>query len=231
VSGFHGFPPEAPAFLAALAANNDTGWFAAHKADFETLVQAPLRHLLSALSPSMLTIDPAFETDPRGGALSRVRRDTRFSRDKSPYRVTQWISFKRRGKAWPTRPTFFLEITPSTYRCGMGYFAASPATMNRLRDIVASGPDRLVAGMAAARAAGFDLEGTRYRRPRHPAGLPPEAEEWFNFKTLYLSRQRPIDPLLFSSALATDTETRFMALAPLYDLMLKADRPCEAGPV
>ncbi|MGE5477921.1 MAG: DUF2461 domain-containing protein [Bacteroidales bacterium] len=216
MSDFTGFPSELPDFLGRLAANNERAWFLDHKRDYEEKVREPLRRLVEALAPAMRDIDPAFDCDPRGAAVSRINRDVRFSRDKSPYRINQWICFKRPGEGWQERPAYFLEIGPAGWRHGMGTYAAPPAVMKAVRARILALPERFAAEVRAAAEAGFEVEGEAYRRPSVPAGLPSEVEPWFRLKNAYLVRNRPLEPLLFSSDLIDDLRTRWQAVAPLY---------------
>ena len=87
----------------------------------------------------MRSIDPEIEVAP-GRAVSRVFRDTRFSKDKSPYKTSHWITFKRPRKNWQNFPAFFFEISPDTYRYGMGFFSADRATMDRFREGLETNP-------------------------------------------------------------------------------------------
>src|SRR5262245_50342555 len=73
-SPFAGFTREAFTFFANLSKNNNKEWFLAHKETFERACQAPLKALTAAL-------DPPLGSD----RLSRIYRDIRFSKDKSPY--------------------------------------------------------------------------------------------------------------------------------------------------
>ncbi len=73
---FAGFPREAFAFFSKLANNNNREWFQPRKEEYEQACQAPLRMLTVALDP------------PLGSSrLTRIYRDIRFSKDKSPYRT------------------------------------------------------------------------------------------------------------------------------------------------
>lgn len=222
MSAFAGIPPQALTFLAELAANNETAWFNRHKEEYRDLIQTPLRRLLTALTPAMQAVDPGFDTNPMGAAVSRIRRDVRFSRDKSPYRIKQWISFKRPGEGWQDRPCFFLGFTPGGYRYGMGYYAASPATMAAVRAAIAARPHDFATAMEQASESGFTLSGETYRRPRLPkdnADLPPSVLSWFEMKTAFLCHDRPVEPLLHSADLAENVSARLTRLAPLYHLL------------
>lgn len=213
---FSGIPREAPRFLAQLAASNRRDWFEDHKAEYQALVATPMRALVAALAPAMLDIDPGFTIDPRRGAVSRIHRDTRFSRDKSPYRVNQWLVFKRPVEGWQDRPAYFMQFGPADYAYGMGFYQATPATMTALRDAIRRTPDRFAAAVVAAETTGLRLEGEPYRRPKPADGLPPVAAEWFSRKSVYLIAERPIDDSLFAPMLAERLATVFAALAPLY---------------
>lgn len=223
MTDFPGFSLQAPAFLAELAANNETGWFNARKDEYRDLIQTPLRQLFVAMTPAMLEIDPGFDASPMGGAISRIRRDTRFTRDKSPYRVKQWMSFRRAGEGWQDRPAFFLAFAPGGYRYGMGFYAASPATMTAIRNAILARPTPFAEAMAAASEAGFALEGEAYRRSRLPKGaeetLPDPLRPWFGLKSGHLRRERPMEPQFFSPDLAGELIERLGKLAPLYHLL------------
>lgn len=233
MTDFPGFSPQAPAFLAELAANNETGWFTPRKDEYRDLIQTPLRRLFVAMTPAMLEIDPGFDPNPMGGAVSRIRRDTRFSRDKSPYRIKQWMSFRRAGEGWQDRPAFFLAFAPGGYRYGMGFYAASPATMTAIRNAIAAHPSPFAAAMAEAEAAGFVLAGESYRRSRLPKGkeeeIPVSLHGWFGQKSVHLVRERPMEPQFFSPGLADELIRRLTKLVPLYRLLsaqsVPADRP------
>jgi len=160
--------------------------------------------------------------DPRGIAVSRIHRDIRFSRDKSPYRANQWIAFRHRDRDWPSRPAFFLEFRPDGYRYGMGYYAATPATMRAVRARIGARTARFLDALASAHDAGFSLAGEPYRRVRVPEGIPAEVQQWHRLKSAYMVRNRPIDNTFFSRELAGEVERGFTAAAPLYAFLAEA---------
>ena len=225
---FAGFSPEALAFLRALAANNDREWFAGRKADYERLIQTPQCALLAALAPAMRTIDPQFETSPRGGAVSRIHRDTRFSKDKQPYRIKQWITFRRRSEIWADRPAYFVGFDLEGYSWGMGFYQASPATMAALRAHIASNPARLQALMATVRGLGFDLKGEYYKRPQSKLELSEDIADFNRMKTTYICQTRSFDDVFFSELLADIVQAGFVATAELYHYLMGVAEQQEA---
>ncbi len=90
------FSKQTLAFLSALAENNTREWFEVHKQDYEDLVRAPALDFISDMANEMPAISKHFRAVPKkvGGSLMRVQRDTRFSRDKTPYKTNIGIHFR-----------------------------------------------------------------------------------------------------------------------------------------
>jgi uncharacterized protein (TIGR02453 family) len=87
VSGFEGFAPEALRFLADLREHNEREWFQAHRDEYESLLLEPARDLVEALGAELGRFTGGVPADPRvGRSIMRINRDTRFSRDKRPYK-------------------------------------------------------------------------------------------------------------------------------------------------
>ena len=91
-STFTGFRPETIQFLADLAANNERDWFQPRKAEFERLLKEPLEALCVALEEQFRARGIPLHADPAKSPF-RIYRDTRFSKDKSPYKTAVSASF------------------------------------------------------------------------------------------------------------------------------------------
>jgi uncharacterized protein (TIGR02453 family) len=219
-STFPGFPRQTPEFLRDLAANNRKAWFEAHRDQYATLLQDPLRHLAAALAAPLLAIDPDLATLP-GKVVSRIHRDTRFSRDKSPYKTTMWLTFKRPLKEWQDAPVFFFELAPDAYRYGMGFYAASRETMDALRRVIDTRPGAFRKAVAFLKNQDrFVVEGESYRRLLRE-GLPPDLASWYQRKNIYLVCNRQDVDGLFSQNLVSELSTGFNVLAPFYHWLRK----------
>jgi len=225
---FGGIPLAAETFLGELAANNTVEWFAARKAAYESQVRDPLRCLVDALAPAMSAIDPGLDASPTG-AVSRIRRDVRFSRDKSPFRVTQWIVFKRRRKDWTSRPAFFMECGPEACRAGMGFYGAGTRVMVALRELARERPGEYAQALEGAPEAGFVLAGDVYKRPRIPLDQPPCIQELHCRRNVFLSRTLDTREVFGNDGLAAMLETGFTAVAPLYGFWLRAAERATGG--
>lgn len=219
---FSGFSPATLRFLRDLAVKNNKVWFESHRALYEEYLIAPLKALVAGLGPFMLAIDPQFEVTPAvDKTISRIYRDTRFSRDKSLFKSNMWLTFKRPGKDWKESPAYFFEISADWYRYGMGFYSASRQTMANLRELILSRPDafgEIVKGYRKQRT--FDLRGEEYKK-LSAAVMPTEFEEWYRKKNMYLIRDCVPDRRLFSRRLADDLRRGFGRLADLYRFFLQ----------
>ena len=160
-NAFHGFSPHSLAFFEQLAAHNSKPWFEAHRDDYEEYLLEPLKELVSDLTPAMLALDPDLITTPAvDKTISRIYRDTRFSRNKSPYKTCLWITFKRRSPDWKSAPCFFFEISADLCRYGMGFYSAERTTMDNLRRFIETRPDEFRTAIACLAGQDiFNLEG------------------------------------------------------------------------
>lgn len=222
-------PAEARTFLLELRENNNAAWFAAHKPTYELAVLEPLRRLVQALAPALRAIDPGFDLSP-AGAVSRIRRDIRFSRDKSPFRSTLWLAFKRRSKEWTSRPAFFMEFGPEVFRHGMGFYSAGTRVMASLRALAQERPEAYADALESALCAGYALDGELYKRPRPPLDQPECVQELHRRRNVVLMRLPDPAEAFDNPQLAATLVTGFTAAAPLYRLWLEAaDRAAQGG--
>ena len=117
---FTGFKREAIQFLADLAAHNERAWFQPRKDEFERLLKRPLEALVAALDERFRERGIPLGADP-AKAPFRIYRDTRFAKDKSPYKTNIGASFP-----WVGGPGGGRELNAAERHAGGGYFHLSP---------------------------------------------------------------------------------------------------------
>ncbi len=221
IDNLNTFSKETIVFLKQLSANNNKPWFETHKSNYEKFVLQPLKNTVLSLSDSMLAIDPFFETRPTiNKTISGIYRDIRFSKDKSPFKTSFWITFKRPQKDWKDAPAYFFEISPETYRYGMGFYKATPKTMELFRAFVDNNMNdfkQLISLYGKQKT--FVLEGEKYKRTFNER-LPEYVQEWYQRKNFYLVCNRKIDKDLFSPKLFEDLRIGFEMLSDLYKFLL-----------
>lgn len=219
---FNGFSPQALDFFSNLGQNNNKAWFEEHRQNFEDYLMSPLKYLVSDLSDPMLAIDSDFVTMPAvDKTISRIYRDTRFTRNKSPYKTCLWITFKRYSPDWKDSPCYFFELTADTYRYGMGFYSASKETMDGIRRFIDSNPDKFKKAISVLdKQKTFVLEGERYKKILNPT-LPESLQEWYQRKNVYLIANCEAGPRLFTRGILDDLKEGFVLLSPLYEFLRK----------
>ena len=221
MSQFNGFTEDTLNFLKELKNNNNKIWFENNRERYEKVLLEPFKLLVCQLSPSMLKIDKDFETTPRvDKTISRIYRDTRFAKDKSPYRPNMWITFKRTSKEWKTYPAFFFELYYDWYRYGMGFYSANKIIMDRFRTKIENNIIDFKKTTSFLNDKIFLLEGEKYKRCIN-INLPDEIKEWYQRKTFYLVCNRKINNNIFSNKIISELKDGFMFLAPLYRFLME----------
>jgi len=164
------FSPEFFRFLRELARNNNREWFRRNKDRYERSVLEPAVRFVEQVGPQLKAISASVVADPRpyGGSVSRIYRDTRFSKDKTPYRTAVGIRFKHETalSSEDHLPGFVLHLAPGDCWVVAGVWHPAPPALKQIRDAIAakgSGWGRVlragvvVDGELAARApAGYD---------------------------------------------------------------------------
>lgn len=108
-------------YLRALEQNNDREWFHAHHDQYKQAAAA-FEQLVDALSAELAAHDPAILPRPAKELTFKLNRDTRFSRDKSPYNPAFRAHIGPKGKL-PVPVGYYLTIRPGGSFLGGGLFA------------------------------------------------------------------------------------------------------------
>lgn len=170
---FPGFPPEARRFFRQLRRNNNRDWFLAHKDVFEQKVKLPMVGLVRALAGEVRKFAPEIETEP-SKAIYRIYRDTRFSRDKSPYKTQIAASFNQRGLARHASAGLYFHISAEEVLIAGGMYMPGSAELRAVRSRTAKRPEELrkIVGGQKFRKLFGGLEGEQLKRV--PAGYPAD---------------------------------------------------------
>jgi uncharacterized protein (TIGR02453 family) len=88
------FSQETFRFFRELGRNNHKPWMDENRERYRAVLVEPLRELLERLTPAARKLNPQFAVGGRVGEnFSRINRDIRFARDKSPYRTQMYLFF------------------------------------------------------------------------------------------------------------------------------------------
>ena len=136
------FTPRLFAFLRDLADNNDRDWFKAHQDDFESYVREPALDFVNDFAGPLKKISPHFVADSRtvGGSLFRIQRDTRFSKDKTPYKLNTGLQFRHIAAKDAHAPGFYMHLQPGECFIGVGLWRPESKVAYTIREAIAENP-------------------------------------------------------------------------------------------
>jgi uncharacterized protein (TIGR02453 family) len=123
-------------FLSSLAGNNTREWFLEHKQEYEDLVRTPALDFISDMGNVLPVISPHFRALPKkvGGSLMRVQRDTRFGRDKTPYKINIGIQFRHGVGKDIHAPGYYVHISPDECFVGVGLWRPDADVLFKIRE-------------------------------------------------------------------------------------------------
>jgi uncharacterized protein (TIGR02453 family) len=154
--------------LTELADNNEREWFKINKHRYESHVLDPALEFINAMGPRIEKISPHFIAIGKrmGGSLMRVYRDTRFSKDKTPYKTNVGIQFRHELSKDAHAPGFYLHIQPKNCFIGAGIWRPDSGSLAAIRAGIADGPGKWKRARDAKRfAESFRFGGDSLKRP------------------------------------------------------------------
>ncbi len=173
---FTGFPPATLKFLKELEKNNNREWFQANKSRYEDVVLEPALDFIATMGPKLAAISEHFVAMPKrvGGSLMRVYRDTRFAKDKTPYKTNIGIQFRHELGKDVHAPGYYLHIDNTGCFLAAGMWRPEALALAKVRERIATRPANWKrARDARAFKATFSLDGESLKRP--PRGYSEDA--------------------------------------------------------
>ena len=204
-------------FLMQLNRFNDSkSFYEKNKEKIKRGVTVPMRQIAAALSEDMLDIDPMMNTDPVK-MVSRVRRDTRYTKDKRLYRENMWIMFMRPKHEWRMYPCMWFEVTPQSWFCGVGTYDAPAGLMEVFRSNIVRREDEFSAAAESALSIGAEYSAELYKRPK--PGCPKGLERYYNAKHMGFLFKSTDMSALEDSGLIEILREKYKHYAPMYQFL------------
>jgi uncharacterized protein (TIGR02453 family) len=124
------FTRETFRFFRDLARHNQKIWMDANRERYQEHVVQPFRRLLEATTQAVLQLDPRFE--PR---FSRINRDIRFAKDKTPYRAQMYLEFRAPFAGEGEAGQFYIALSADTATAGFRIYGGSKRKESALAQI------------------------------------------------------------------------------------------------
>ncbi len=216
---FPGLTDEAMSFLRELRKNNDREWFKPRKDVYDEQILEPMRMLAADLSRQLPARGIPLSSPPKR-AVFRIYRDTRFSKNKAPYKTHIALTLHR-GDSKASPGALYVHVEPGKTRIGGGFWRPDKDFLRHWREKMVADPDTFLQVIADLESAGLEVETQGSKLTRMPRGfndhrdspaadylqwkggivafresLPDEAVETPNFTDTVLETAEALRPLL-----------------------------------
>ena len=121
-------------YLKDLAANNNRDWFNAHRDAYES-ARSEFENLLTAVIARISTFDETIRGIEAKDCTYRIYRDTRFSQDKTPYKIHMGGYINAKGKK-SDHCGYYIHLQPGNCLLAGGSYCPPPALLKALRQAV-----------------------------------------------------------------------------------------------
>jgi uncharacterized protein (TIGR02453 family) len=218
---FSGFRVEAIQFLADLTENNDRAWFQPRKAEYEDLLKEPMEALVAALADRLAERRIPLRADPKR-SIFRIYRDTRFSKDKSPYKTHLGASFPWVETTAPDDTAHgnggYFNFAPAAMYVGGGMWMPERPRLDAFRRAILDDEERVRAALEDPRFVEyFGGVNSHDSLKRVPAGYPSDhpMADLFRYKDVVFGRRLTDDEVL-SPTLPDVLADAYSAAVPVF---------------
>ena len=219
-----GFDRASLQFLEQLAANNDRDWFAGNKARYEEQVLDVALRFIQSMQAPLEQIAPHFTAIPQrvGGSLMRVYRDTRFSKNKLPYKTNIGIQFRHERAKDVHSPGYYVHVDPERVFVGVGMWRPDADSLRAIRARIVAKPAEWTGALANAKFRRyFELGGESLSRP--PRGFDKNHELIDDIKRTSFIAARDLDVEdCLTPQFQRKVEASFAAATPFMQFLCKA---------
>jgi uncharacterized protein (TIGR02453 family) len=225
---FPGFPRETVRFLENLRVHNNREWFEAHRQDYINYFQEPAQAFVEIMGAKLRRIAPKVNADPRmnSGSIMRIYKDTRFSKDKRPYRPMLTIIFAEGKRRKNESPGFYFHLECDHVWIGVGMYVFPKGFIQAFRDAVVDpqlGAQLDEALLSIQKAGSYKVGGEKY--VRIPRGFDPEhpRANLLLHKNFYVEAPRQDLETVFTPQVVDASFKLYHDMAPLHHWLVAVD--------
>ena len=213
------FTRESIDYLGELELNNDRDWFQPRKDDYEQFVRGPMAAVVQRINSSLAEAGPDYVTDPQK-AIYRIYRDTRFSKDKRPYKTHIGALFPHRMLGKNGGAALYFHLSAKEFLIAGGVYMCEPPILLAIRQHIAEHHHRLTTILKArsVKQTFGELQGDQLTRPPKGWSAAHPAIDYLRRKDLLL--EVALQPeAAFGAKGVNEVTKRFRAMLPFIDFL------------
>lgn len=223
------FSPKAFSFLRQLARNNKREWFQPRKETYEREIREPMLAMIALVNDDLRMFAADYVTEPKR-AMYRPYRDTRFAKDKTPYKTNASAMFSRRELGKNNAAGFYFSVSHTEVEIAAGVYIPRPMELFAVRRAIAADPKgfvKLLNDRTLRRVFGEVHGASLARLPRGFESLlerdTNDCAQWVRRKQLYFDVTLPAK-VATTSKLRREITNRFKSAVPVVEFINSAIR-------
>ncbi|MCP4522397.1 MAG: DUF2461 domain-containing protein [Cytophagales bacterium] len=207
-------------FFQELEENNHKEWFHEHKKRYEKSVKEPILDFLLVLIAKMQEHDNTIRISPKD-CLSRINRDVRFAKDKSPYNRHHTAFISPKGRKDKSYPGLYIRFSPEKVAIMSGCYQPSKEQLASIRHNIQHNLDtfhEIITKNDFVEKFG-DIKGERLRRIPKDLKNIAETQPLITNKSFYVYAEFSPD-LLFDEEFLDIALDHFITVKPFNQFLI-----------
>lgn len=216
---FKGFDPNIFTLLEINKFNDSKSFYESVKEEIKQGAIVPMRQLAADLTDELFHIDSKMNLIPTK-MVSRIRRDTRFSKNKDLYRANVWCMFMRDKHQWERQPCMWFEFYPDYYNYGIGTFRTDTLFLEHFREYLAANQEKFREALRIASITGATLEIECFKKDKPGVDrIDEDLRKYYNCKNFFLIYSSDEMKKLIDGSIKEELIYTLRAFTPLYSFL------------
>ncbi len=218
---FKGFDPDGFMLLELNKFNDSKEFYESVKEDIKSKIITPMRQLALDLSDELIAFDDKMVLIPTK-MVSRIRRDTRYSKNKEMYRSNVWCMFMRNKHEWRFLPCMWIEVFPGSYTYGVGLFHAQPSDLEVFRRVLSENQEGFKYALRQMDVVGALPFIDSFKKDKPGAeNIEEKLRPFYNSRYFLFSYTGTEMSKLFDGSIEEELIYAIRAFTPMYKYLLK----------
>ena len=216
---FKGFDRNIFTLLEIIKFNDSKNFYESVKEEIKQGAIIPMRQLCSDLSDELFCVDDKMNLIPTK-MVSRIRRDTRFSKNKDLYRANVWCMFMRDKQLWQRQPCMWFEFYPDNYSYGVGTFRTDSVFLEAFREYLAGHQQEFRKALTSVSVTNAFLDIECFKKDKPGAEhIDEDLKKFYNSKYFYFIYSSPEMEKLIDGSVKQELIYAIRAFTPLYQFL------------
>ena len=216
---FKGFNPDGFILLELNKFNDSRDFYEGVKEDIKRMSILPMRAICSDLSEELHRIDSKMNLIPTK-MVSRIRRDTRYSKNKELYRSNVWCMFMRDKHQWENFPCMWFEIFPEGYSYGVAMFRFDAKGLAAFRQKLIENQKDFKKALKGIEVTGAELYIDSFKKDKPDIDkVPDDLRVFYNAKNFGFTYFSSDMTKLIDGSILEELVYAVRAFAPMYKFL------------